>query len=183
MAAEIPKVEPTEFRLGDTLTFKKWLDDYDPTNDTLTYTLVTGNHIYSIVCTDNGDGYFLAFVAASVTQTWTAGTYSYQAYITSGSGRYTVGNGTIKILPDLTRGAVDTRSHVKKTLDALEATMQGRATNDQLSYSINGRSISKIPLTELIQFHSHYSALYRQEVQAERIKGGAGKSNIVRVRF
>lgn len=183
MAAAIPTTEPSELRVGDTLKFKKYLSDYDPAVDTLSYTLSSADKIYQITCTDNGDGYFLANVLPAVTKTWTADTYSYQAYITNGSDRFTVGNGSIKLLPDLTRGAVDTRSHVKKTLDALESTIQGRATNDQLSYSINGRSISKIPLTELIQLHSHYTALYRQELQAERIKNGAGKSNLIRVRF
>jgi hypothetical protein len=183
MAAEIPKTEPLEFRVGDTFKFKKWLTDYDPATDTLGYTLVNSDHIYEITCTDNGDGYFLANVLPTVTRTWQPGTYAYQAHVTTGSDRFTVGSGTIKLLPDLTRGAVDTRSHVKITLDALEATLQGRATQDQLSYSINGRSISKIPATELIEWHSHYSALYRQEVQAERINNGAGKSNLVRVRF
>lgn len=183
MAAEIETAEPESFRVGDTFKFKKYLADYDPALDTLNYRIANATNIYSVTCTDNGDGYFLANVLPSVTETWIDGTYSWQSYITNGADRFTVASGTVKFLPDLSKGAVDTRSHVKKTLDALEATIQGRATTDQLSYTINGRSMSKIPVEELIKWHSHYKALYKQELQNERILNGAGKSNIIRVRF
>ena len=77
----------------------------------------------------------------------------------------------------------DNRSHVKKVLDALEATLENKASQDQLSYSIAGRSLSRLSPTELIQWRDRYREEYNREVQAERIAQGLGNSNKIRVRM
>lgn len=179
----IPTQEPKRFRAGDTLTFKRYFSEYDPATYTLNYVLNSSTKMFTFACTDNGDGYHLATVAASVTALWNEDEYKWQAYMVEGANRYTVGNGVMKVLPDLTTGAIDDRSHVKKTLDALEATVEGRATNDQLSYSINGRSLQKTPIEELIKLHNRYTYLYNRELQAEEINNGRGKRNKIQIRF
>jgi hypothetical protein len=61
--------------------------------------------------------------------------------------------------------------------------IQGRATEDADSLSLAGRSISKIPLTELVAFRDAYKREYAAEQKAERIASGMGHSGKVRVRF
>lgn len=185
MAVTIPTHEPEELRAGDTLKFKISTPDYYPADGwVMKYDFVSKDGNYTVTGTDNGDGYHLIQANASTTATWVPGTYSYQGYVTKSGERYTLREGQIEILADLaTQGNVDTRSHVKKVLDALEATIEGKATKDQMSYTIAGRTLSRLSPTELIKWHNTYKALYAQEVREERIKRGLGHHGIIRVRM
>ena len=49
-----------------------------------------------------------------------------------------------------------------KTIDAIEATLEGRAASDQQAYAIQGRRVDRIPVPELIQLHEYYSTLYQK---------------------
>lgn len=179
----IPTTEPKRFRIGDTLKFKRYFADFPPDAYTLGYVFTNDNYIYSFDCTDNGDGSHLANVATTQTTSWRHGEYTWQAYMTSAGERYSVGTGIIELLPDLTKGAIDDRTHVKRTLDAIEATLEKRASSDQLSYSINGRSLSRTPIEELVKLHSHYKQMYKRELQTAELNNGRGRNNVLRVRF
>lgn len=72
----------------------------------------------------------------------------------------------------------DLRSHAEKTLEKVEAVLEGRATTDQLSYSLNGRSLSRIPISELREWRQHL----RSEVLMEKRRRGDASSR-VRVRI
>lgn len=77
----------------------------------------------------------------------------------------------------------DEQSHVKKVLDALEAVIEGKASKDQLSYSIQGRSLSRMSWTEILMVYDKYKALYFREKQAARIKKGLKTGSNIQVRF
>ena len=61
--------------------------------------------------------------------------------------------------------------------------IEGKATRDQSSYSIEGRSLSRLSWDELLTVKSHYETLLKQEINAERIQQGLQTNNIVRTRF
>jgi hypothetical protein len=79
------------------------------------------------------------------------------------------------VLPDpASQGAgQDPRSHARKTLDAIEAVVEGRATKDQQAYTIGGRSLQRMPIKDLMYFRG----VYRAEVYAEesRLTGRGSK--------
>jgi hypothetical protein len=75
------------------------------------------------------------------------------------------------------------KSHAVKMLDAIEAVLEGRITSDVEQYSIAGRQITKIPISELLILHDRYKAAVAQEKAAESIKLGLGNPNKVKVRF
>ena len=60
-----------------------------------------------------------------------------------------------------------TRSHAAKMLSVIEAALEGRLTADIETYSIAGRSVSKIPVRELMALRKRYA----YEVAAERTGG------------
>ena len=60
--------------------------------------------------------------------------------------------------------------------------IQNRATKDQESYSIQGRSLARTPIADLIALRSQYKAELVREERAERIKNGLGHSGIIKVR-
>lgn len=58
------------------------------------------------------------------------------------------------------------------TIDALESTLEGRASADQQAYAIQGRRIDRIPIPELIQLHEYYSSLYQKALNEDLKKQG-----------
>jgi hypothetical protein len=99
--------------------------------------------------------------------------------------KYTQENGQIKILPNLTvsDSQSDFRSHAKKVLDAIEALIEGKATADVLSYSIAGRSISKMSPEELIKWRDFYKHEYELETQTDDLQKGLDTPNKIGIRF
>lgn len=188
-SANYPTSEPAELVAGDRWT---WIRDdlgvdYAPASYALTYSARlegTGATEISITASESGSDYVIE-VAAATTAAYTVGVYHWQAYITrsSDSERVTVDSGTFEVIADRDNATTDPRSHVKITLEAIEAVIESRATKDQESYSIGGRSLSRTPLKDLIMFRDKYAALYAKEVKAERIANGQGHSGRILVRF
>lgn len=183
MAIEVPTVWPSSITAGNTVKFTVENSDFPPSTWTLTYTLVSSAASYDVTATDNGDGSHLFSANSSVTTTWAEGHYSFFISASDGADRYTVAQGSIDVLPNPESGAYDPRSHAKKVLDSLDALLEGKATKDQESYSINGRSISRMSIEDLIMWRDRYKALYAQEQQAERVAAGLGSSRKIKVRF
>ena len=171
---------------GETISYTQTFSGYDPATDTLIFDCVTDLAKESITATDNGNGSFLIEVAYDVTDAWKPDIYNYQAHITTAAGaRNYVEQGSFEVKPrfaDMSSG-YDNRSHVKKTLDALEATLEGKASQDQQSYSIAGRSLSRLSPSELINWREKYKAEYARELSAARIAAGLGNPNKIRVRM
>ena len=94
-----------------------------------------------------------------------------------------MGYGTWDIKPKLAVSTADLRSHNQIILDALEATLENRATLDQSSYSIAGRSLSRMDVDDLLRFKAIYSWRVKREIQLERIRNGQRPGNTIDVRF
>lgn len=184
MAASVPTTEPTKIVAGDTLKWTKSLGDYPASTWTLSYDLVNSAGQIEITASADGDVHSVT-VAASVTADYGAGTYAWQAYVTSGAERYSVGSGTVEIKTNYAAqgDGYDARSHVKQTLDALEATIKGKASSDQLASSVGGVSLSRMAPAELREWRSFYRAEYARELMEEKIEQGLGHSGKVRTRF
>ena len=186
MTIEIPLNEPKELRAGDTWAWRREdLSDFPAPTWTLTYQLkreaLGGNA--SIVAASSGVNHAVS-VAKAVTAAYASGSWQWQAYADDGTSRYMVDSGTINVLPDFAvAGNLDNRSHVKKTLDAIEAVIEGRASSDQQQYSIEGRSLTRIPIEELLVFRDKYKREYNMEIQAEAFRNGLGGKNRIVVRF
>ena len=128
----------------------------------------------------------MILIAAS--EKYAAGIYTYQAYVVkpvSPTEKYTIETGQIEILPNISAAdsQVDFRSHAKKVLDALESLIEGKATSDAASYSIAGRSISKMTPEELIKWRSFYLSEYQTECDAKAIAKGLESPRRIGIRF
>lgn len=173
---------PQEVTAGDTLTWQVSLSDY-LANDSwvLNYALVNTTNKYTITASASGAEHLIN-VSATTSATYAAGEYQWQAYVTKAAQRITVGMGTIKILPNLagSAGGFDTRSHVKKTLDAIENWLENK--NPAVSeYEIAGRRMRYIPIAELLKLRSQYKNELRAE-EAAKSSGLKGR-NRLQVRF
>ena len=179
--AEIASTVPLSFRAGDRVQWKQSFSDFPASSFDLSYFLVNESNQIKIDASADGDD-FLISVPATTTAGFNAGIYSFIARVDDGAGDIeTVDVGKIEILPDFEAATTgfDDRSHVKKVLDALEATILGKASLDQLSYSIAGRSISRLSPSELIEWRDQYRKEY---LRLERL-AGRGRPSTIQVRF
>ena len=186
MTTTIPTSEPASIIAGNTVKWTKSLPDYLPADGwVLTYALVISGNQKIITATDNGDGTHLATIAAADSANYTADIYHWQAYVTKGTDRYPAGTGRVEVKPKFATqtSGHDARSHVKKVLEALEATILGKASEDQLSLTVNGRTLQQMLPGDLIKWKNHYEILYKQELQKEASTNGNGIASKGQVRF
>jgi len=185
-----PQREPLALVAGDRWTWKRSdLSDYDPSEYSLKYSAriespTTGQPEIEITATaTNGD--YVIEVPAATTAAYITGIYHWQAYIVrdADSERVTVSNGQFDVKPNRDLATGDPRSHYKIVLDNIEAVIEKRASKDQESYSINGRSLSRTPLSELTNLRDQYRAKYMTELNRERARQGKGHSGRIFTRF
>lgn len=172
---------PAKIQAGDTLKYTESLTDYPADTWTLAFILlgVAGRVTYT--ATPSGTDHEIN-VSAATTAKWKKGVYKYQARVTDGSDIYTVGVGTVEILPSLIDSTSDERSHVEKVIEALEATILGKASSDQQSLTIGSKSIARLSPSELLIWRDKYKAELRAIRQAEKIADGKS-GRFIKVRF
>lgn len=187
MARQIPTKEPAELTAGDLWDWTRSLGDY-PADDSwvLTYAMVDGKNGNKITITATADGAdHKVSVAKATTADYEPGDYSVQGYVTKSTERYQVFSGTIKVLPDLAAvsASYDHRSHAKKVLDAIEAVIEGRASKEILTHSLQGINIQTITHADLLAMRNAYRIEYQRELEKDRIKKELGTGRRVKVQF
>lgn len=160
---------------GDTVSWKVPQGDFAPGTYSLKYDFVpvSGTRLScpdtNSTVTNNGDGTWTVELGKNFTTALVDEVrYEYFAYVTEtvgGAHIYTIDSGEIFVRfdPRTATAGFDGRSHARKSLDAIEAVMAGKATLDQQAYSIAGRSLSRYSFAELVTARDYY----RREVAAE----------------
>lgn len=184
--SDIPAIEPEVVTAGDYITWEKSLSDYPASAGwVLTYALLNSSAKLTITATASGDDHLVA-IAAATSAAYTAGVYQWQSYVTKTTERYTIATGSITVKANLSgiTVATDTRTHVKKVLDAIEALIEGRATTGEQEMTIDGTRLVKMTVEQLLALRGRYYAYYQQELAAEKIARGLGTgSGKIRVRL
>ena len=119
-------VEPEVLTIGDRWVWKRTDlgTDYPPSSYALSYNARlqgAGSTAISITASESGDDY-LVEVASATTAGYTAGTYSWSAYITRSSDyqRIQIDSGDFIIQKNLASDASDPRTHFEKMVNYLE---------------------------------------------------------------
>lgn len=176
---------PKELIAGDSAT---WLDD--PTTDaaggainstwTLKYVISFGTAV-TLTATANGTGWTTTL--SKTDSAVAAGDYYWQAYAETGSRRETLGTGRIKIKA-AAGSAVTGKSQIQQDLEAVQLAMRTMISGGAVAeYTIGGRSLRKISMTDLIALESKLKAELMREKKAENIANGLGNPSNVFVRF
>ncbi len=181
--------EPAEIISGDRLIWKRTdlNTDYSNSTHSLKYSARlegTGSTEIEIAASASSDDY-LVEIASATTANYTAGVYVWQAYITrtSDSQRLTIDTGTWEVIANRDANTADPRSHAKLMLDKIESILEGRAGSDVGSYSINGRSLTKLSISDLLVWRDRYKIEFLRAVRKERANNGVGTGGQVKVRF
>ena len=186
-----PTAEPAKLVAGDRFAWKRddLATDYPTSTFALTYEFHSdagggGSKKFTITATEAEDTYYIE-VGSSTTASYTAGDYIWEAYITrsADSERIMVDSGRTEITINLANTNADLRSHAKIVLDAIEAVIEGRATIDQSSFSLGGRSLSRMSVEELMTFRDRYKTEYMKEIKLARKRNGQGTGNTIKASF
>ena len=68
-------------------------------------------------------------------------------------------------------------------VEKIESLLEGRADADVASYSIAGRSLTKLSIDELMTWRDRYKTEYLRELRRERALNGDGSGATVKVAF
>jgi hypothetical protein len=169
MAISIPNAEPGTIVAGDSVAWNKVISIY---SGTLTYSLqLFGSTDLPITfaATGSGPNYSIS-LAPAVTATWKPGRYIWTSYIDDGTARHSVDGGEFVVLAN--PAAAFGSSHATRTLAIIEAAIEGRVPRGLETYTIDGQSLAKIPIAELIRLRSIYADWVRNEYAQDRINRG-----------
>ena len=178
----ISTTEPAALIAGDTAKWLKTLADYPASGGwVLSYELVNAAARISFGSTAL-DRDHLVGVPAATTAAWAPGAYTWRARVSQASEVYTVGGGQMQVQPAFAT-ALDASSHARRTLEAINAVLEGRASSATAEYTIAGRSLKYIPLPELLALQSSYERKVRSEETAAKLAAGLGNPGRIYVRF
>lgn len=110
-------------------------------------------------------------------------------YRTTGDAQIIYGRmGPLEVVRNLDSGGIatgyDARSHNRKVYDDLKALLENKVQKDQISYSIAGRSVSKMQPDEILRWFRFYETRVRAE-QADdlRARGLGGRDDTILMEF
>lgn len=181
--------QPETIVIGDYLLWKRsdLIDDYPVATHSMEYVArITGGGSTEIkVAATTGTGTYVFEVTSATSATYTAGFYHWQleATETASGNRVVLERGTFTAVEDLDINGADPRSHAEIMITKIESILQGKADADVSSYSINGRSLTKMSFQELIDARNFYRQEHQKELQRERALAGENTGATVLVRF
>ncbi len=176
-----------ELIAGDTLDFVTTVEDYSAADGwTLTHVL-RGPSAIDLTATAMGRDYRTVVVSA-ITATWLPGDYTYREIVIKPDGqRYTVGGGTLRILPDLAQAAAgyDGRTQAEKALDDARSAMATfMATQGAVKrYTIGMRSMEFQTAAEIIPIIRYWELKVANERTKTSIASGLGNPRKLKIRF
>lgn len=172
-----PEGEPLVVVVGDFLQWKKTqlANDYPTATHSAEYVArITGGGSSEIkLPATERDTYYLFTVDSVTSADFDAGFYHWQLEITetASGNRIVVERGEFEAVQDLDINGADPREHAEIMLDKIEALLEGRADGDVSTYSIAGRSITKMSPEELLAWRDYY----RREVSVYRRKNAIAR--------
>jgi hypothetical protein len=172
-----PEGEPLVIVVGDFLQWKKTqlANDYPTATHSAEYVArITGGGSSEIkLAATERDTYYLFTVDSVTSADFNAGFYHWQLEVTetASGNRIVVERGEFEAIQDLDINGADPREHAEIMLDKIEALLEGRADGDVSTYSIAGRSITKMSPEELLAWRDYY----RREVSVYRRKNAIAR--------
>lgn len=182
-------VQPETIVIGDYLLWKRTdlVDDYPVADYTMEYVarITAGGATEIKVASSVVGGTYVFEVSSATSATYVAGFYHWQleATQTATGNRVVLERGTFTAVVDLDVNGTDPRTHAEIMIDKIESILQGKADADVSSYSINGRSLTKMSYEELTAARDYYRKEYAKERAKERALAGETTGQTVLVRF
>lgn len=188
-ADNAPTIEPDLIVVGDFIQWKRTdlVADYPTATHSAEYVArISGGGADEIkLAMTETETYYLATVDSATSAAFTPGKYYWQLEITetASGNRIVVDRGSFTATPDLDNNQADPRSHAEKMITKIESLLEGRADSDVASYSINGRSLTKLSIADLREWRDYYRRELAKQNAIEARRRGMGSSNKILARF
>ena len=186
---EAPEGEPLKIVVGDFIQWKKTAlaETYPPALYSATYVarVAAGNSSEIQLAAIERTGYYLFTATSAQSADFVPGFYHWQLEVvqTSSGNRVVVERGEFEAIQDLDNNGADPRSHAEIMLDKIQSLLVGRADKDVSSYSIQGRSIAKMSVVDLLQWRDYYRKEVIRERRDNAIALGKPTKTTMKVRF
>ena len=172
MGTPIAYHEPKSFAAGETVQWQRAFADYPSTDGWTVRYYFAGPDVFQAAA-DSSTGAYVVTLTAVETADLLPGIYNWRAYAEQGAGdaleRRFLAEGAINVVANfVTAQDADLAEDVVTTLAAIESVLAGRITADIQAYTIAGRAVTKIPISELMQMRGIYAArVWKRQHQTE----------------
>lgn len=177
---------PEKIVSGDSIDWLETETDYPATDYRIDYVFVAAGQRIELTGSAEGTDHLIEVDGAASAE-YLPGTYRYQRYLIeiATDDRITLESGSVTIEPNFDEYAsgYDGRTWAERTLEAVEALLADKATKDQASYSIAGRSLSRYSIAELQDLRNYCLRQIKRDRQKERVKAGKPSGNRILMRF
>lgn len=188
--ANAPEGAPREIVVGDFIQWKRsdLVTDYPTATHSAEYVArISGGGAseIKIAATESNPSYYLFTVTSAESALFTAGFYHWQLEITetSSGNRIVVDIGDFRARADMDDNQADPRIHAEIMVDKINSILEGKADSDVGSYSIAGRSLTKMTFAELMDARDRYKKEVVVHNNRELIKRGKSNGSTIKVRF
>lgn len=154
----------------------------------LKWSFVRAGSLYEISGSPQDDGSHLATIDAA-DSLWVPGVYDWQCRAKKDDTKQTIDSGRVTVLPSFEEQdtGYDGRTHTEKVLEAIRATIEGRASKAESSWSVDtpdgSRTVGLLTPAELMRMERVYEArLAREKQEAATAKGFGASRLLVRLR-
>lgn len=184
-----PEGEPLKVVVGDFIQWKKTAlaEAYPPATHSAEYVarIAAGQSDEIKIAATERASYYLFKVTSATSASFQTGFYHWQLEITetASGNRIVLERGEFEAIADLDNNGADPRTHAEIMLDKIESLLEGRADKDVSSYAIQGRSISKMSIADLLQWRDYYRKEVVKERRDQAIAQGKPTKTTVKVRF
>ena len=189
-ATNAPEGLPESIVVGDFVQWKRsdLVTDYPVSSYSVNYVFKRKGDKPEFTISSSGSSpssHFLFTASNSSTYAYESGEYHWQLEIvrTSDSERIVLERGEIEVIGDLDVSSTDIRSHSEIMLSKIESLLEGKADSDVSSYSIAGRSLTKMGFQELVDAKNYYKSEVLREKRLSDAKNGRSGASTVKVRF
>jgi len=167
---------PYRITQGDSVDLSYYNENYSPDDWTLKAS-IRGYSSFDITFQNDGNGGFFYKITPAESSSFNPGFYSYSVYLYNAEDKRTIESGPLEIAIDISAitDPIDTRSHAKKVIDAVESVIEGMANTDAKQMMIDGRQLTRFSHSELLRLRAKYKLEYESELsKSGGIKAGSG---------
>jgi hypothetical protein len=178
-----PTSEPSVITAGDSVSWTKSLPDYSADDGwVLNYAAQGASQINFASDTTTGTNYEVDLTPTD-TADFLPGSYTLIGYVsnTGTDERVTISRTSLSIAADPASQSPST--HAEYTLYLIELAIEGRVPAQLEQTTIDGNSILRIPLSQLMDLRLKYQAEVRAEQDRARISGGQRSRRVMLARF
>ena len=170
---------PRQHTAGDSLSWRVEHSGYLPSDGWDAKAYLLGPQVKPVEGAADGDGWIFTAAASALTDL-DPGLYRVRITWTKDNGdtRDTIEAGVLQVQADPAT-TTDGRSHARRALQAIEATLEGKASSGMLDMRLNDRQVRSFSVEELLKLRDRY----RAEVAAEDRAAGLGGANRLTVRL